>query len=113
MRETKYTKTLYKKIRKLNLDKEELKGLLLCLYINGCSSEDCAKLFGTTEKQVIKFLESKKLYGYQACSKCGQLRDRESGFRQCKTQKFMICHDCKKEYMRKYSKEHYEKNKEQ
>ena len=123
MRETKYTKKLYKAIRKLNLDKEELKGLLLCLYINGCSSEDCAKLFGTTEEQVIKFLESEKLYGYQACSKCGQLRDRESGFEKYKTQIYLICKDCKNEYIkgyhennkkeiRKQKKKYYNNNKE-
>src|SRR6056297_1121634 len=108
MRETKYTKKLYKAIRKLNLDKEELKGLLLCLYINGCSSEDCAKLFGTTEEQVIKFLESEKLYGYQACSKCGQLRDRESGFEKYKNKNNTICFDCQKEKKNQY----YHKNKE-
>jgi len=44
MRETFYTKKLYSAIRKLNLDQEELVGLILCLYINGCSSEELCKI---------------------------------------------------------------------
>jgi len=112
MRETKYSKTLYKAIRKLNLDKEELKQLLLCLYINGCSSEDCAKLFGTTEDKIIKFLRSEELYGYKVCSKCGQLKDLEKDFRQYKNQKNLICKDCKIESNKKIGKEYRKNNKE-
>jgi len=112
MRETKYSKTLYKAIRKLNLDKEELKQLLLCLYINGCSSEDCAKLFGTTEDKIIKFLRSEELYGYKVCSKCGQLKDLEKNFRQYKNQKNLICKDCKIESNKKIGKEYRKNNKE-
>src|SRR6056297_2591120 len=110
MLETKYTKKLYSAIRKLNLDQEELKGLFLCLYINGCSSEDCAKLFGTTEDKIVNFLESEKLYGYKACIQCDKLKDRVEGFRQYKDRKSMICKDCKNEYDKKY-KENNKKNK--
>jgi len=112
MLETKYTKKLYTAIRKLNLDKEELKGLLNCLYINGCPSEDCARLFGTTEDKIINFLESEKLYGYQACSKCGKLRNRENDFRQ----KYKSCIICEKKYMKNYmndyNKKYYKNNRE-
>jgi len=112
MRETLYSQKLYKAIRKLNMDKEETGQLLNCLYINGCSSEDCARLFGTTEDQVIKFLESEKLYGYQVCIKCGRLKDKEKGFKQRKNQRIMCCKECKKEYDTKRQKIHYEINKD-
>jgi len=110
MQQKKYTKKLYSAIRKLNLDQEELVGLILCLYINGCSSEDCAKLFGITEDKIIKFLKSEELYCYQACSKCERLRDRENDFHRYKNRKFTICNDCKKEYIKKYNKEYRENN---
>jgi len=110
MRETKYTKKLYNAIRKLNLDKEELKQLLLCLYINGCPSEDCAKLFGTTEDKIIKFLKSEELYEYQACSKCGQLRDRLKGFHQ--HNKRLTCKICEKEREKEYNKNNKEHQRE-
>src|SRR6056297_1136911 len=109
MLETKYTKKLYSAIRKLNLDQEELKGLFLCLYINGCSSEDCAKLFGTTEDKIVNFLESEKLYGYKACIQCDKLKDRVEGFRQYKDRKSMICKDCKNEYDKKYKENNKER----
>jgi len=112
MLETKYTKTLYKAIRKLNLDKEELKQMLLCLYINGCSSEDCIRLFGADEDRVIKYLKSEELYGYKACSKCGKLRDRKNEFRQYKNQKNLICKMCEKQYDINHHKKYYKNNKE-
>jgi len=112
MLETKYTKTLYKAIRKLNLGKEELKQMLLCLYINGCSSEDCARLFGADEDRVIKYLKSEELYGYKACSKCGKLRDRKNEFRQYKNQKNLICKMCEKQYDINHHKKYYKNNKE-
>ena len=116
MQETKYTKKLYKAIRKLNLDQEELKGLLLCLYINGCPSEDCAKLFGNTQEKIVSFLESEELYGYKACTKCSQLSDRINGFYQLKNRGHSICKECRikhmKNYVKKtnYSKEYRKKN---
>jgi len=112
MKETRYTKTLYKAIRKLNLDQEELKGTLLCLYINGCSSEDCARLFETNKEKVVKFLEFEELYHYLACSKCGRLRNRGDGFRQRKNRRDMVCLICKKEYQDKHRSEYNRKNKE-
>ena len=112
MQETKYTKKLYKAIRKLNLGKEELKQMLLCLYINGCSSEDCIRLFGADEDRVIKYLKSEELYGYKACSKCGKLRDRKNEFRQCKNQKNLICKMCEKQYDINHHKKYYKNNKE-
>jgi len=99
MQETKYTKKLYKAIRKLNLDQEELKGLLLCLYINGCPSEDCAKLFGNTQEKIVSFLESEELYGYKACTKCSQLSDRINGFYQLKNRGHSICKECRIKHM--------------
>ena len=112
MKETRYTKTLYKAIRKLNLNQEELKGTLLCLYINGCSSEDCARLFETNKEKVVKFLEFEELYHYLACSKCGRLRNRGDGFRQRKNRRDMVCLICKKEYQDKHRSEYNRKNKE-
>ena len=112
MLETQYTKKLHQSIRQLNLDQEELVGLILCLYINGCSSEDCAKLFGTTENKIIKFLKSEELYNYQSCSECERLRDRENGFRQRKNRRIMVCEICEKEYRKNYKKEYNQKNKE-
>src|SRR6056297_883867 len=112
MQETFYTKKLYLSIRKLNLDQEELVGLILCLYINGCSSEDCAKLFGTDKEKIIKFFKSEELYGYQVCSECERLRDRENGFRQRKNRRIMVCEICEKEYRKNYKKEYNQKNKE-
>ena len=118
MLETKYTKKLYSAIRKLKLDKEELKGLLLCLYINGCSSEDCAKLFESSEEKVIQILEKENLYGYRICKKCGQLKNQIEDFRQYKWE-ITNCKSCEKKYTdknkerkRKYDKEYREDNKE-
>ena len=112
MRETLYSQKLYKAIRKLNMDKEETGQLLNCLYINGCSSEDCARLFGTTEEQVIKFLESEKLYGYQVCIKCGRLKDKIIDFRQYKDRKIMTCKDCETKHNQQYWKIHVDDRKE-
>src|SRR6056297_4328471 len=108
MIETKFTKTLYKAIRKLNLDKEELKQMLLCLYINGCSSEDCARLFGADEEKIKRILESERVYGYKACNNCGKLKDRKKDYYFLKNQNNTICKDCKSKYGSRY----YENNKE-
>jgi len=109
MRETKYSKTLYHTISQLNLDKEELKGIILCLYLNGCSTEDCSKLFGTIESNIIKIIQFENLYNYQSCSKCGKLRDRQKDFRRTNT---TICNICRRKYNRELDKKYYQKYKE-
>lgn len=98
MLETKYTKTLYAVIQKLNLPQDDLKTTLLCLYVNGCSPKDCVLLFGTIEEKTTVFIQDEGLYGLQACSKCGQLRDRE----EYNERKYTICKNCKRIHNRKY-----------
>jgi len=109
MRQTKYSFKLYNTIQKLKLDKEEIKGVFLCLYINGCSSEDCANLFNSNIERVINILKSEMLHGYQACCQCGKLKDRKSQFKNSKDNKrSMVCINCQKENKQQY----YQNNKD-
>jgi len=108
LKETRYTKKLFIFIRKLKLDKEELKGLIVCLYINGCSSEDCAKLFGSSKEKVINILKAEFVYALQACSKCGRLRNRIKDFYLSEKQKNLVCVDCCKKQKQDYYKENRE-----
>jgi len=112
MRETRYSQKLCQSIRKLNIGKEEKTQLLLCLYLNGCPLEDCAKLFNVTEEKIVKFLEFEELYKHQACNKCGKLKNRISQFRQCEGRSFTICKECNNDYGKKYGKKYYKDNKE-
>ncbi len=108
MLETKYTPRLYKSIKKLNLGYSTLEtgGLIICIYLKGCSTQDCAKLFDLTEEQIIDYLKIEEIYGYKVCSSCEKLRDRENDFRP----KYKVCNTCKKEYMKEYYDNNYEIN---
>lgn len=114
MRETRYTKKLHTTIRKLNLDKEELNQLLVCLYLNGCPLNDCTVLFEMIKNKTIEVLQNEELYEFQSCIECGQLRNRSNDF----TQRRLICNICQNEQYKKNTKrrsqnhkEYYRKNK--
>jgi len=109
---SKYTKILNNQIKKLNLSKIEQKQTILCLYvIHGCSIEDCSKLFNIKTNNIIAYIKSEKLYNYQACSKCGKLKNRITDFRKYKNRKILICIKCEKEYNQKQKKTYYQNNK--
>lgn len=106
MRETVYSQKLHQIVQKLNIGQEEQIQLLLCLCTNGCTIEDCARLFEVSKKKIIEILKSESMYGYQVCIKCGRLKSKTIGFRQYNDRKIMICKDCETKYNHQYWKTH-------
>jgi len=107
--ETKYTKILHKKIKKLNLeDRFEIGGLIVCLYANGCPEADCAELFNLSTEQIIEYLKTEEIYGYKICKDCQKLKNRVIDFNHYKNKEFLICRDCDSKQHAIYYKIHQE-----